>query len=61
MRFHDGIWVFDRSGPYSSGPINIHDELDDFARALVAYITMGDDAMGLDVAFDGTRELAVDP
>ncbi|OAA41627.1 serine/threonine-protein kinase Sgk2 [Metarhizium rileyi] len=42
------LWVFDRSGPYSSGPFNIHDEPDKFARALIGYATMDDDAMGLD-------------
>ncbi|KAM4063600.1 kinase [Hirsutella rhossiliensis] len=42
------LWVFDRSGPYSSGSFDIHDEPDKFARALVGYATMSDDAMGLD-------------
>ena len=42
------LWVFDRSGPYSSGPFDIHDEPDKFARALVGYTTMDDEAMGLD-------------
>ncbi|KAI1288763.1 serine/threonine-protein kinase Sgk2 [Xylaria venustula] len=42
------VWVFDRSGAYSSGVFDIHDEPDRFARALVGYATMGNDAMGLD-------------
>lgn len=42
------LWIFDRSGPYSSGSFDIHDEPDKFARALVGYATMNDDAMGLD-------------
>ncbi|ODA78147.1 hypothetical protein RJ55_06751 [Drechmeria coniospora] len=42
------LWVFDRSGPYSSGPFDIHDEPDKFARAIVGYATMDDAAMGLD-------------
>ncbi|TWU78453.1 hypothetical protein ED733_008887 [Metarhizium rileyi] len=42
------LWVFDRSGPYSSGPFDIHDEPDKFARALIGYATMDDNAMGLD-------------
>ncbi|PFH55760.1 hypothetical protein XA68_17659 [Ophiocordyceps unilateralis] len=42
------LWVFDRSGPYSSGLFDIHKEPDKFAKALVGYATMGDDAMGLD-------------
>ncbi|KAM4056429.1 hypothetical protein HRG_003332 [Hirsutella rhossiliensis] len=43
------LWVFDRSGPYSSGSFDIHNEPDKFARALVGYATMDDDEMGLDV------------
>ncbi|KAF4506884.1 hypothetical protein G6O67_006921 [Ophiocordyceps sinensis] len=42
------LWVFDRSGPYSSGPFDIHEEPDKFARAFVGYATMGETAMGLD-------------
>ncbi|KAI2622580.1 serine/threonine-protein kinase Sgk2 [Hypoxylon sp. NC1633] len=42
------LWVFDRSGAYSSGPFDIHDKPNTFARALVGYATMDDDAMGLD-------------
>ncbi|KAI0201880.1 hypothetical protein F4808DRAFT_469184 [Astrocystis sublimbata] len=42
------LWVFDRSGAYSSGAFNIHDKPDTFARALVGYATMDDNAMGLD-------------
>ncbi|KAI8626594.1 serine/threonine-protein kinase Sgk2 [Xylariaceae sp. FL1651] len=43
------LWVFDRSGAYSSGPFDIHDKPETFARALVGYATMDDDAMGLDM------------
>lgn len=42
------MWVFDRSGAYSSGAFDIHNEPDTFARALVGYATMDDNAMGLD-------------
>ncbi|KAI0798918.1 serine/threonine-protein kinase Sgk2 [Xylaria sp. FL0064] len=42
------LWVFDRSGAYSSGAFDIHDKPDIFARALVGYATMDNDAMGLD-------------
>ncbi|KAG6281959.1 hypothetical protein E4U09_000847 [Claviceps aff. purpurea] len=42
------LWVFDRSGAYSSGTFDIHDEPDKLARALVGYATMDDDLMGLD-------------
>lgn len=43
------LWVFDRSGPYSSGEFDIHPEQDKFARAFVAYATMDDAAMGLNI------------
>lgn len=42
------LWIFDRSGPYSSGEFDIHHEPKKLALALVAYATMGDYAMGLD-------------
>ncbi|TGJ83761.1 hypothetical protein E0Z10_g5007 [Xylaria hypoxylon] len=57
------LWVFDRSGAYSSGPFDIHDEPDKFARALVRYTTMDDDAMGLDTFIereDGHRYVTLD-
>ncbi|ATY66737.1 serine threonine-kinase Sgk2 [Cordyceps militaris] len=43
------LWVFDRSGPYSSGRFNIHKKPDYFARAIIGYATMDNDAMGLDI------------
>lgn len=42
------LWVFDRSGPYSSGPFDIHYEPENFIRALVGYTLMSDDELGLD-------------
>ncbi|CAH0034559.1 unnamed protein product [Clonostachys rhizophaga] len=42
------LWVFDRSGPYSSGPFDIHANPEKFACAIIGYATMDDDAMGLD-------------
>ncbi|KAI1357222.1 serine/threonine-protein kinase Sgk2, partial [Xylaria arbuscula] len=42
------MWAFDRSGAYSSGAFDIHDKPDTFARALVGYATMDNNAMGLD-------------
>ncbi|KAL7962532.1 serine/threonine-protein kinase Sgk2 [Trichoderma compactum] len=50
------LWVFDRSGLYSSGPFNIHEEPDHFARALVGYATMDDNAMGLDIFIERKDE-----
>ncbi|KAL7919357.1 serine/threonine-protein kinase Sgk2 [Trichoderma austrokoningii] len=48
------LWVFDRSGPYSSGAFDIHHEPDKLAHALVAYATMEDEAMGLDLTIERT-------
>jgi Fungal protein kinase len=42
------LWVFDRSGPYSSGPFDIHDKPERFIRALMGYTLMSDDELGLD-------------
>lgn len=46
------LWVFDRSGAYSSGEFDIHREPEKFARALVAYATMDDESMGLGKSID---------
>ncbi|KAM4061466.1 serine/threonine-protein kinase [Hirsutella rhossiliensis] len=46
------LWIYDRSGAYSSGEFNIHREPEKLARALVAYATMDDDAMGLDMSVE---------
>ncbi|KAJ8131717.1 hypothetical protein O1611_g1910 [Lasiodiplodia mahajangana] len=57
------LWVFDRSGAYSSGPFDIHDEPDKFARALVGYTTMDNDTMGLNTFIkqeDGYRYITLD-
>ena len=42
------LWIFDRSGPYSSGPFDIHNQPEKFIRALVGYTLMNDDELGLD-------------
>ncbi|KAI1195731.1 serine/threonine-protein kinase Sgk2 [Nemania serpens] len=57
------LWVFDRSGAYSSGPFDIHDEPDKFARAFIGYTTMNNDAMGLDTfveRVDGHRYVTLE-
>ncbi|ODA78148.1 hypothetical protein RJ55_06752 [Drechmeria coniospora] len=57
------LWVFDRSGLYSSGPFDIHDEPDKFARAIIGYATMDDAAMGLDTFIEregGHRYVTLD-
>ena len=42
------LWVFDRSGPYSSGDIDIHEEPEKFIRAIARYAMMDDEELGLD-------------
>ncbi|KAL9596264.1 MAG: hypothetical protein Q9179_004676 [Wetmoreana sp. 5 TL-2023] len=42
------LWVFDRSGPYSSGEFDIHEEPEKFIRAIVGYAMMDDEEVGLD-------------
>lgn len=42
------LFVFDRAGAYSSGKFSIHDEPDKFARAIVGYLTMTHEDMGID-------------
>ena len=56
------LWIFDRSGAYSSGEFDIHRDPEKFARALVAYATMDDKSMGLDKSIDwesGSRYVTV--
>jgi hypothetical protein len=42
------LWVFDRSGPYSSGEFDIHEEPEQFIRAIAGYAMMNDEELGLD-------------
>ncbi|KAA6414276.1 MAG: hypothetical protein FRX48_02639 [Lasallia pustulata] len=42
------LWVFDRSGPYSSGKFDIHKEPEQFIRAIAGYAMMSDEELGLD-------------
>ena len=42
------LWIFDRSGPYSSGSFDIHKEPDKFIRAITGYVMMSDEELGLD-------------
>ena len=56
------LWVFDRSGAYSSGLFNIHTEPEKLARALVGYTTMSDNLMDLDTFIerkDGHRYITL--
>ncbi|KKF94199.1 hypothetical protein CFO_g3477 [Ceratocystis platani] len=57
------LWIFDRSGAYSSGTFDIHSKPKMLARALVGYATMDDDTMGLDTFIeqqDGHRYVTLD-
>ena len=49
------LWVFDRSGPYSSGVFDIHKEPEQFIRAIAGYTMMSDEELGLDT-FTGLDE-----
>lgn len=42
------LWVFDRSGPYSSGEFDIHEEPEKFIGAIAGYAMMDDEELGLD-------------
>ena len=42
------LWVFDRSGPYSSGEFDIHEEPEQFIRAVAGYAMMNDEELGMD-------------
>ena len=42
------LWVFDRSGPYSSGEFNIHEKPEKFIKAITGYALMDDEELGLD-------------
>lgn len=41
-------WVFDRSGPYSSGIIDVYADSRQFFQVLVGYTMMSDEELGLD-------------
>ncbi|KAN0083405.1 hypothetical protein V8E54_002493 [Elaphomyces granulatus] len=42
-----GLWVFDRSGLYDSEELDIHKELEPFAKAIVDYALKTDPELGL--------------
>ena len=41
------LWMFDHSGPYSSGPFNIYNQSEKFIRALMDYTLMNNDELDL--------------
>ena len=42
------LWIFDRSGPYSSGEFDIHKEPERLIRILTGYANMSVEELGLD-------------
>lgn len=50
------LWVFDRSGPYSSGEFDIHKEPEQFIRAIAGYAMMSDEELGLDTFIERDGE-----
>jgi hypothetical protein len=43
------LWVFNRSGLYSSKKFDIHKELEQFVRVIAGYVLMTDAALGLNI------------
>ncbi|EDN02894.1 predicted protein [Histoplasma mississippiense (nom. inval.)] len=56
-------WVFDRSGPYSSGVIDVYEDSRRFFQVLVGYTMMSDEDLGLDSFIardeDGNKSITV--
>ncbi|ODH51511.1 hypothetical protein GX48_02379 [Paracoccidioides brasiliensis] len=56
-------WVFDRSGPYSSGIIDVYTDSKQFFQVLVGYTMMSDEELGLDTFIardeDGNKSITV--
>ena len=50
------LWVFDRSGPYSSGEFDIYKEPEQFIRAIAGYTMMSDEELGLDILVERDGE-----
>ena len=50
------LWVFDRSGPYSSGPFDIHEQPERFIKAIAGYTMMSNEELGLDTSIEQEME-----
>ena len=50
------LWVFDRSGLYSSGEFDIHKEPEQFVRVIAGYAMMSDEELGLDTFMEQDGE-----
>ncbi|KAI9858847.1 MAG: hypothetical protein M1824_004012 [Vezdaea acicularis] len=61
------LWVFDRSGPYSSTEFDIHQQPKRFVQAIAGYLMMSGVELGLDTFVEhqssggGERKLQLDP
>ncbi|EEH48140.2 uncharacterized protein PADG_04224 [Paracoccidioides brasiliensis Pb18] len=57
------VWVFDYSGLYSSGIIDVYTDLRQFFQVLVGYTMMSDEELGLDIFIardkDGSKSVIV--
>ena len=54
-------WVFDRSGPYSAGRFDIHEQPKRFIQILCGYVMMSDEELGLDTfTMQSGKKLAVE-
>ncbi|KAI1969878.1 hypothetical protein LOZ53_006367 [Ophidiomyces ophidiicola] len=56
-------WVFDRSGPYSSGIFNIRENMKQFLHVILGYAMMSDEELGLETfmasGLDGKQAITV--
>lgn len=50
------LWVFDRSGPYSSGSFDIHKQPELFIKAITGYAMMSDKELGSDAFVEQNGE-----
>ncbi|EEH20420.1 hypothetical protein PABG_02679 [Paracoccidioides brasiliensis Pb03] len=57
------MWVFDRSGPYSSGIIDVNTDRRQFLQVFVGYTMMSDEELGLDTFIarneDGSKSITI--
>ncbi|ODH44302.1 hypothetical protein ACO22_00922 [Paracoccidioides brasiliensis] len=52
-------WVFDRSGPYSSGIIDVYTDSKRFSQVLVGYTMMSDEELGLDIFIARNKDKSI--
>ena len=52
------VWIFDRSGCYSPGAFNIHEEPERFIKVIAGYAMMNEEELGLDTFTEQDRRLS---